>query len=229
MMNILTGIFVVMLTASVYRLSLYIHRRTESAFTLPVLTSTVIIIGFLTVSGIPYDQYMIGGEWINQLLGPAVVALAYPLYIHRRILVKLAAPLLAGTAAGAFTGVVSGISMAKWAGFGPEILYAVSAKSVTTPVAIVITESLGGITSLAAVMVMIAGIGGAIMHTYIFRLFGIHSHLGRGMGMGSASHAIGTAELMKDNQIEGSISTVAMVASAVIVSLITPVLVTWLV
>ncbi|CAM4263555.1 LrgB family protein [Lacicoccus alkaliphilus] len=228
-MSTLTGIFMIMLTAAVYRLSLYIHRKAESPWTLPILTSTVVIIAFLAFFKIPYDQYMIGGEWINELLGPAVVALAYPLYIHRRILVKLALPLLAGTAAGAFTGVVSGVSMAKWAGFGPEILYAVSAKSVTTPVAIVITESLGGITSLAAVMVMIAGIGGAIIHSYIFRLFGIHSHLGRGMGMGSASHAIGTAELMKDNQIEGSISTVAMVASAVLVSLITPLLVLWLV
>lgn len=228
-MNILTIIFMVLLTVVVFLLSLYIHRKVESPFTLPVLISTVIIIVFLVISGIPYEQYMIGGEWINQLLGPAVVALAYPLYIHRSLLVKLAAPLFAGAAAGAFVGVASGLSMAKWAGFGPEILYAISAKSVTTPVAVVITESFGGITSLAAVMVMIAGIGGAILHTYIFRIFGIHSHLGRGMGMGSASHAIGTAELMKDSQLEGSISTVAMVASAVIVSLITPLLVSWLV
>lgn len=228
-MNVITAISAITFTVVIYRLSLIIHRKLESPFTLPILISTVIIVGFLTIFRIPYEQYMIGGEVINQLLGPAVVALAYPLYIHRKIMLKLAAPLLIGTAAGAFIGVISGISMAKWAGFGPEILYAISAKSVTTPVAVVITKSLGGITSLAAVMVMIAGIGGAVMHKYVFRLFGIRSQLGRGMAMGSASHAIGTAEMMKDSPLEGSISTVAMVASAIIVSLITPELVSWFV
>ncbi len=227
MMHIITAIFMITLTVAVYRLALCIHRKAESPFTLPILLSTAIIIGLLVIFDLSYEQYMIGGEWINQLLGPAVVALAYPLYIHRAILFRLAAPLLAGTAAGAFIGVVSGTAMAKWAGFGPEILYAISAKSVTTPVAVAITGSLGGITSLAAVMVMIAGIGGAITHTYVFKLFGIDSHLGRGMGMGSASHAIGTAEVMKDSQLEGSISTVAMVASALIVSLITPGIISW--
>ncbi|MCD2138942.1 LrgB family protein [Salinicoccus halitifaciens] len=228
-MNILAASGIIAMTILVYRLSLYIHRKAESPFTLPILSSTVILIIFLAVFDIPYEQYMIGGEWINQLLGPAVVALAYPLYIHRKVMVKLAVPLFTGTLAGAFIGVVSGVSMAKWTGFGTEILYAISAKSVTTPVAVVITESLGGITSLAAVMVMIAGIGGAVMHKYVFKVFGITSHLGRGMGMGAASHAIGTAEVMKDSQLEGSISTVAMVASAIIVSLITPLIVSWFV
>lgn len=228
-MNVIMAAGIVAVTIAVYRLALRIHRKAESPFTLPILLSTVILIILLSFSGISYESYMIGGEWINQLLGPAVVALAYPLYIHRKVMMKLALPLLAGTAAGAVTGVASGILMAKWAGFGTDILYAVSAKSVTTPVAVVITESLGGITSLAAVMVMIAGIGGAVMHEYIFKAFGITSHLGRGMGVGSASHAIGTAELMKDSQLEGSISTVAMVASAIIVSFITPGIVSWFV
>lgn len=228
-MNIIAAAGVIAMTIAVYRLALHIHRKAESPFTLPILLSTTILIIILSFSGISYDSYMIGGEWINQLLGPAVVALAYPLYIHRKVMMKLAVPLFTGTAAGAVVGVASGVLMAKWTGFGSDILYGISAKSVTTPVAVVITESLGGITSLAAVMVMIAGIGGAVMHEYVFKIFGITSHLGRGMGMGSASHAIGTAELMKDSQLEGSISTVAMVASAIIVSLITPGLVSWFV
>ncbi|WP_052255614.1 LrgB family protein [Salinicoccus sp. YB14-2] len=224
-MTILLGIFTVTLTILMYRLALRIHRKWPHPFTLPVLLSMIFIIIVLLIFQLSYEQYMIGGNWINQLLGPAVVALAYPLYIQRRTLLKLAAPLLIGTTVGAFTGVISGLLLTNWAGFSEEILYAISAKSVTTPVAVVITETLGGITSLAAIMVVIAGISGVIVHQYIFKLFGIHSELGRGLGMGSAAHAIGTAEVMKESQLAGSISTVAMVNSALVVSIITP----WLV
>lgn len=228
-MNMIIGISTVALTVLMYRLALRIHRKWPHPFTLPVLLSMIFIITVLLLFGASYEQYMIGGGWINELLGPAVVALAYPLYIQRKTLVKLAAPLLLGTTAGAFTGVISGLSLTYWAGFSKEILYAISAKSVTTPVAVVITETLGGITSLSAIMVVIAGIGGVIVHQYIFKLFGIRSELGRGLGMGCAAHAIGTAEVMKESQLAGSISTVAMVNSALVVSIITPWLVSWFV
>src|SRR5699024_8898857 len=128
-------------------------------------------------------------------------------------------PLLLGTTAGAFVGVISGLALTYWAGFSEEILYAISAKSVTTPVAVVITETLGGISSLSAIMVVIAGICGVIVPQFIFQMF----------GMGSAAHAIGTAEVMKESQLTGSISTVAMVNSALVVSIITPWLMTWFV
>jgi len=228
-MNVIIGISTVVLTILMYQIALRIHKKWPHPFTLPVLLSMIFIIAVLLIFGASYDQYMIGGGWINELLGPAVVALAYPLYIQRKTLVKLAAPLLIGTTAGAFTGVISGLLLTYWAGFSEEILYAISSKSVTTPVAVVITEVLGGITSLSAIMVVIAGISGVIVHKYIFKLFGIHSELGRGLGMGSAAHAIGTAEMMKENQLAGSISTVAMVNSALVVSIITPWLVSWFV
>lgn len=228
-MNVIIGISTVVLTILMYQIALRIHKKWPHPFTLPVLLSMIFIIAVLLIFGASYDQYMIGGGWINELLGPAVVALAYPLYIQRKTLVKLAAPLLIGTTAGAFVGVISGLLLTYWAGFSEEILYAISAKSVTTPVAVVITETLGGITSLAAIMVVIAGISGVIVHKYVFKLFGIHSELGRGLGMGSAAHAIGTAEVMKESQLAGSISTVAMVNSALVVSIITPWFVTWFV
>lgn len=228
-MTVMMGIAAVALTILMYQLALRIHKKWPHPFTLPVLLSMIFIIIVLLIFQLSYEQYMIGGDWINQLLGPAVVALAYPLYIQRKTLVKLAAPLLIGTTAGAFMGVISGLLLTYWAGFSEEILYAISAKSVTTPVAVVITEALGGITSLAAIMVVIAGISGVIVHKYIFKLFGIRSEVGRGLGMGSAAHAIGTAEVMKESQLAGSISTVAMVNSALVVSIITPWLVSWFV
>src|SRR5699024_3755218 len=99
-MNVLIGFSTVVLTIVMYQVALRIHRKWPHPSTLPVLLSTIFIIAVLLLSGASYEQYMIGGDWINELLGPAVVALAYPLYVQRKTLVKLAAPLLLGTTAG---------------------------------------------------------------------------------------------------------------------------------
>ncbi|GAB3800894.1 LrgB family protein [Virgibacillus kimchii] len=227
-MNVVIIVLAVLLTVSAYTAARRIHNKFTNPFTIPIILATIFIIIILTVFHVPYETYMIGGEWINKLLGPAVVALAYPLYLQRRVLIKMAAPIFIGTSVGAFIGVVSGLLLAQLAGFRETILYSITTKSVTTPVAMVVTDTLGGITPLAAVFVMIAGVGGALMHPYIFRLFHLHSQIGRGIGMGSAAHAIGTAESMKRSQLEGSVSTIAMVLSAVFVSLITPGLVSLL-
>jgi predicted murein hydrolase (TIGR00659 family) len=227
-MNLITGLLAVMLTVAVYYTARGIHRKFTSPLTIPIFLSTFFIIIILVILHVPYETYMTGGDWISQLLGPAVVALAYPLYLQRRTLIKMAAPLLIGITVGAVVGVASGLLLAKWAGFEEVILYSITTKSVTIPVAMAVTETLGGITSLAAVFVMIAGIGGVLMHKYVFQLFRLHSHIGRGIGLGSGSHAIGTAEAMEQSQLEGSISTIAMVISAVVVSLITPGLISWL-
>src|SRR5699024_1963059 len=158
-------------------------------------------------------------------LGPAVVALAFPLYRQRELLKKMLLPILGGTLVGGLVGVSTGILLAKWAGFSDIIISSLGPKSVTTPVAMAIADSTGGNTPLTAVFVMMAGIGGAIMSTFILKCFRIYHYVGRGVGMGCASHAIGTASAMESSRLVGSVSTVSMVISAIFVSIITPVLV----
>ncbi|WP_042221213.1 LrgB family protein [Oceanobacillus manasiensis] len=225
MIDFLIGLTAILGTCITYVFSLYVHKRWNVTITAPVIISTVLIICVLLIFQIPYETYMLGGQWIDHLLGPAVVALAYPLYMQRHTLRELLIPLLVGTSLGAVVGISSGVLMAKWAGFEESIIYALTPKSVTTPVAMAVTENLGGIIPLAAVFVMFAGIGGVLIHNLVFRLFRLDHYLGRGVGMGSASHAIGTATLMEDSQLAGSVSTVAMVISAVVVSVIAPALI----
>lgn len=225
MINIVIGIVSLIGTLLIYQLSMKIHQKWDNPFTLPILLSTVLIIIILTIFQIPYKTYMLGGEWINQLLGPAVVALAYPLYKERQLLKKLITPIVCGTSVGAVTGISTGILLTKWSGFDKEIIYTISSKSVTTPVSMEITESIGGIVPLAAVFVMIAGIGGSMLSSSVFNLLKMDHYMGRGIALGSASHAIGTARALEYGDIEGSISSIAMILSAMIVSVITP----WLV
>lgn len=222
MSNLITVILVIIGTIIAYLLAKWLYKRIYTPLLLPVAVATFIIIIFLIIFDISYDTYMIGGEWINAFLGPAVVALAYPLYQNRDILRKLLVPLLFGTVVGSFIGVITGAFLTKILGFNEEIIYSITPKSVTTPVAMDISSSLGGIDSLAAVFVMIAGISGAMFSTYAFQAFKLTNPVGRGVGLGSASHAIGTAKALENSQLEGSISTIAMILSAVFVSIITP-------
>ncbi|MDY0394370.1 LrgB family protein [Virgibacillus halophilus] len=210
-----------------YTIATKIHQKYGKPYTVPVLIATVIMVAGLMLLHISYDVYMKGGEWINKLLGPAVVALAYPLYQHRTLLKKLLMPIALGTFIGAAVGIASGVLLTKWAGFDMVIIESIAPKSVTTPVAMVLADAQGGIMPLAAVFVMIAGIGGAIFSTIICKVFRIHHKVGLGVGAGSASHAIGTARVMEVNAGAGSISTVAMSFSTVFVSILTPLFI-WL-
>lgn len=225
MIKVWIGLFAIAGTLLTYWIGLKLHARFPYRFMLPVIPGTLLIIIVLVGLDIPYKTYMTGGGWINKLLGPAVVALAFPLYQQRALLKKMFLPILGGTFTGGIIGVTTGILLAKWAGFSDIIIYSLGPKSVTTPVAMAVADAAGGITPLAAVFVMMAGIGGVIISTFILKLFRIEHYLGRGVGLGCASHAIGTASAMETSQLEGSVSTVSMVVSAVFVSVITPLLV----
>ncbi|ELK47828.1 LrgB family protein [Halobacillus sp. ACCC02827] len=216
------GIFMVVLTVAAYKAATFVYRKHNRMYTAPIIVSTVIIIAFLLVFHLPYETYMTGGKWIDHLLGPAVVALAYPLYQYREILKRMLVPIVTGTFIGAIVGITSGLLLSKWAGFSSLIIHSIVPKSVTTPVAMSIAESTGGAMPLAAVFVMIAGIGGVLIHPFVMRYTNLTHRIGRGVGMGSASHAIGTATAMERDTLEGSISTIAMVLSAVIVSILAP-------
>jgi len=222
MIDFIIGFLAIAGTILLYLFFLNIHRKFNSQLTLPILAVSTIIIIILLIFNIPYDTYMLGGKWIEYFMGPAVVALGYPLYIHFHMLKKLAVPILIGTLTGAVIGVSSGVLLAKIFGFERELILALAPKSVTTPVSISIVEVLEGPTSLAAVFVIIAGAGGVLISPFVFKLFHLDTTIGRGIGIGSASHAIGTATAMDRSDEEGSLSTIAMVLSAVFVSVLAP-------
>ena len=225
MINLFIGILTIIVTCCIYFLAKKLHGKLGYTFTVPVVTSTILIIAILLLFQVPYETFMIGGKWIKELQGPAVVALAYPLYMQRRILKKFLTPILIGSFIGPMVGISTGIFLAKLAGFEKEIIISLTTKSVTMPVAIAIVETLGGVTSLAAVFVLIAGFGGVLFSSIIYRILRIEHDIARSIGLGSGSHAIGISKALESSLREGSISTIAMVISAVAVSVLAP----WLV
>lgn len=228
MNELIMAILIIIGTCLLYIVARWFYRRVYFPLFIPVITSSLIIILLLMIFNIPYETYMVGGDIISKLLGPAVVALAFPLYTQRKLLKQLAIPIVIGTFFGAIIGVTTGVLFTRWIGFPDEIIYSISPKSVTTPVAMEVANSLGGYVSLAAVFVIIAGIVGAVSNKYIYKLFRLNHYVGRGVGIGSGSHAIGTVKALEDSEIEGSISTVAMILSMIYVSILAPIIVHYL-
>lgn len=222
------GALALIVTVAIYIFSRKLHQWLPMPFTLPIIVCSFVIVLALVSFNIPYERYMKGGEWIDQMLGIAVVALAYPVYEQRAILKRMLLPIVSGTVAGGFVGIASGVLLAKSIGVDESVIYSLASKSVTTPVSILVADSLGGIMPLAAVFVIIAGVTGAVIHRYLFRWIHMDDAISRGVALGSASHAIGTASALENSRMEGSVSTIAMVMSAVIVTLMAPAIVGWL-
>ncbi len=166
---------------------------------------------------------MIGGKWIHSLLGPAVVALALPLYKNRHILLSYILPIITGVLIGLFSGMVSGILIAKVFGINRDLILSIIPKSITTPVAIQIAADLGVEPSMTIVFVMIAGFSGVILGPIILKWARINSPIGKGMAFGSAAHALGTSKAFEYGELTASISSVSMTLCAVLGSVFGPI------
>ncbi|MGN7481205.1 LrgB family protein [Priestia megaterium] len=227
MQEFFIALFIIIATVALYLVMAKVYVRFSYPILIPVLTTTVFVILLLLAFHISYDEYMIGGKWINSLLGPAVVALAYPLYKQREMLVKYSIPIIGGVFVGLFAGMISGLVFAEVFGIDRSLILSIVPKSITTPVAIQIATGLGGVPSMTVVFVMIAGFSGVILGPLLLKWIHIKSSLGKGIALGSASHALGTSKAFEYGELTVSMSSVSMTLSAVLGSVFGPIVV-WL-
>ncbi|WP_129708682.1 LrgB family protein [Priestia megaterium] len=227
MQEFFIALFIIIATVALYLVMAKVYVRFSYPILIPVLTTTVFVILLLLAFHISYDEYMIGGKWINSLLGPAVVALAYPLYKQREMLVKYSIPIIGGVFVGLFAGMISGLVFAEVFGIDRSLILSIVPKSITTPVAIQIATGLGGVPSMTVVFVMIAGFSGVILGPLLLKWIRIKSSLGKGIALGSASHALGTSKAFEYGELTVSMSSVSMTLSAVMGSVFGPIVV-WL-
>ncbi|NBB69900.1 MAG: LrgB family protein [Alphaproteobacteria bacterium] len=190
----------------------------------PVLLAILLIAAVLLPTGGDYERYFEGAQFVHFLLGPATVALAIPLYKElanvRRALVPLAASLLVGSLTAAGTAV----GLAWLAGASTETLASLAPKSVTTPVAMGVAESLGGLPSLTAAVVILTGIVGAALGPPVLDLARIRDPRARGLAMGTASHGIGTARALQMGQVAGAFAGIAIGLNALATAVLLPLL-----
>ncbi|MBK0006530.1 MULTISPECIES: LrgB family protein [Priestia] len=227
MQEFFIAVFIIVATVALYLVMAKVYVRFSYPILIPVLTTTIFVILLLLAFHVSYDEYMIGGKWINSLLGPAVVALAYPLYKQREMLVKYSVPIIGGVFVGLFAGMISGLVFAEVFGVDRSLILSIIPKSITTPVAIQIATGLGGVPSMTVVFVMIAGFSGVILGPILLKWIRIKSSLGKGIALGSASHALGTSKAFEYGELTVSMSSVSMTLSAVLGSVFGPIVV-WL-
>jgi predicted murein hydrolase (TIGR00659 family) len=223
-MNFILSILIIGITIAVFFLMKWVYGRFPHPILVPVFTTTIVLVCLLLVTNTSYNIYMDGAKWINELLGAAIVALALPLYDHRETLKKNALTIFFSVLVGSVVGMTSGILLGISAHVNKELIFSLAPKSVTTPIAMEISEMVGGTPALAAVYVMVAGISGAMFGPYLMKVLKIKHPISKGIGFGTASHAIGTSRALENSTIEGAISSIAMTVSAVITSFLCPII-----
>ena len=210
------------LTIVVFLLARKIADKIKLAIVNPLLITVAVIIALLVMLHMPYARYFQGNAFLNTLVQPAVVALALPLYEQLPHIRRNWKSVIGACFVGSVAAMVSGTAIALWMGATPDIAATVLSKSVTMPVAIAVSEPLGGIPAISAISVFVAGMSGGILGYMIFNLLRIRFRAARGLAMGAASHAIGTARAVESNAQEGAFSSLAMVLCAIITSLLAP-------
>lgn len=188
----------------------------------PLLVSMVVIIPFLLLTGIKYQHYFQGSKILNDWLQPAVVALAFPLYEQLHQIRARWKSIISICFIGSMVAMITGTSIALLMGATPQIAASILPKSVTTPIAMAVGGSIGGLPAISAVCVIYVGILGAVFGHTLLNAMHITTKASRGLSMGTASHALGTARCAELDFQEGAFSSLALVICGIITSLLAP-------
>ena len=213
------------LTLAAFVLASVVYRKLQmNPLFNPVLLSVIAIVLILWGTETSYQTYFEGAQFVHFLLGPATVALAVPLYRQFDRVRRSAAAILISLICGSITSALSAVSIAWILGANPVSIISVAPKSVTAPVAMGISEQLGGLPSLTAVIVILTGIIGAMLGPLILNWLKIRDWSARGLAIGTASHGIGTARALQVNEVAGAFSGLAMGLNALATAIILPIL-----
>ena len=203
-------LFGIGITLGAYQLVLAGYEKTRWIFLQPVLASMLLVIGVLVSCGLTYDEYRKSTDILTILLGPATVALAVPLFLNLRRIRELFWPIFTTLVIGGVfaTGLV--VLLAWWFGAEHMVLMTLAPKSVTSPIAMLVAEQIGGVAALAAVFVLITGVIGAIFGPPLLNLLKVHSPEARGMALGMTAHAVGTSVALHEGEEAGAFAALAM-------------------
>ena len=193
-----------------YLLGKWVQNKTKSVLANPLLIAVVICVTLLVLLDIPYDCFAKGGDVINWMLGPVTVLLALGIYNQRTILKQYFVPVLLGCLAGSATSIASILLLCRVCGVDAAVTASIMPKSCTTPIAISIAESHGGVAGIAAACVMIAGLTGALCAPLFAKWFGITDAVAQGLATGASSHALGTSKAREMGEIQGAMSSIAI-------------------
>lgn len=215
-------IFILAFTFGVFFFAQKLQKKLKMIILNPILVSIAIIIVFLSVFRINYSYYHEGGKLVEFFLKPSVVALGVPLYQQLERIKKQAIQILITQLVGCVVGIVSVVLIAKVLGASKEVIYSLAPKSVTTPIAMEVSKSIGGIPELTASVVIVVGIFGAIYGYTFMKWFHIKNPISQGLSMGTAAHAVGTSRSMEISPSFGAYSSLGLIANGIFTAVLSP-------
>ena len=199
-----------------YEIGLFLKKKLGWPVLNPLLVSIILVIIALKGLGISYEVYNASAKYISYLLTPATVCLAVPLYEQLELLKKNWQAMLLGIGAGVLTSVVTVFVLAKLLGLNHQEYVTLLPKSITTAIGMGVSEELGGYVTITVAVIIITGVLGNILAELICKIFKIEHPIAKGLAIGSASHAIGTAKAMEMGEVEGAISSLAIAVAGVL-------------
>lgn len=214
--------FAVLISLGAYEFGMMLKKKFKFAFLNPLLIAIVVVLVVLVLGHIDYETYSSGAKYLSYFLTPATVCLAIPLYEQVEKLKKNWKAIFAGILSGVFTSVLCVLAMSLLFRLNHEMYVTLLPKSITTAIGMGIAEETGGIVSIAVAVIVVTGVFGNVTAEYILKLFRIEEPVAKGIGIGTASHAIGTAKAFEMGETEGAMSSLSIAVAGVLTVIVAP-------
>ncbi len=212
--------FGIMLTLVFYLFGGWLYKKTRFPLFSPLLVATLLLMGYILIADIDMAVFLTDLSGIHLFLGPLIVSLAVPIMKQIDLIKKNILPILVGSFVGAVTSIIAVIVLGRWFNLDQAIIYSVIPKASTTPIAIEVSEKIGGIRSITVAVVVMTAVIGAVIIPIILKILKIKDPRIIGMGLGSTSQAVGTAKALEIDATAGAISGVALVFTGIATALI---------
>lgn len=206
----------VVISLLAYWLGTFLKRKFKFAIFNPLLIAVLLTMGVLCILKIDYSVYESGTKYISYLLTPATVSLAIPLYEQIEVLKKNIKAIIAGVTSGVLASLGTILALAVVFQVSHESYVTMLPKSITTAIGMGVSDELGGYVSITVALIVITGILGNVIAEPVLKLFRITEPVAKGIGLGSASHAIGTAKAMELGEVEGAMSSLSIVIAGIL-------------
>lgn len=210
----ITGLLCLVITIALYYACKRIYRIKPYVYLSPLLVTPVILVIALLLSHIPYESYNTGGKWLSSMLQPATIAFAIPLFKYYKVLKKHASLILISVLSGSVVAIVSSLLLAQSMHLDSALVSSLVPRSVTTPIAMSVSQVIGGVPNITAVFVIITGLLGSIIGPMIVKMFRIDNEVARGVLLGTGAHGTGTSKAFELSSLTGTISSISMIVAA---------------
>ena len=218
----------VLVTFLAFRAGQLIQGKLKSPICNPILIAVVLVLLFLTVTGMELPAYQSGMSFISWLMTPATICLAVSMYEQYQVLKKNTPMILVGVAAGAVSCLVMVLLFSMAFGFDRELTVSLLPKSVTTAIGVPLSQMAGGLPSITTAAIILTGITASVLGPSLCRLFRLTNKVARGVAFGTAGHVIGTAKATELDPLTGAVSSLSLVVAGLLTAIVLPILVNFI-